>query len=297
MTLGTILDVSLRIIRRHWPSLLGISLLLAGPGALLMAATGVRFRQVAQGVLPPLEGSVLDPQGMLTMAEFERLAEAFASYALATVVAGALASIGALAMSAIVVADYHGRRIELMAALRVALRKVPAALLFILVTSAIVVGVGLAGIAIALALAIVVGGGDPDAGGPATFPILVALVATVLVVVVLTVRWAPAFPAMVAEDLGPTAALRRSWQLSGGNAWRAFFVVAMGTLTATILAAFITQLIALVLVDQASRMTGLDAALAESISVALGAVLMAPLAPVLIAVLYFDLRARRDTSA
>jgi hypothetical protein len=48
------------------------------------------------------------------------------------------------------------------------------------------------------------------------------------------------------------------------------------------------------LVGAVAPALGLDEMVAETISLALGSVLVAPLAPVLTAVLYFDLRARRD---
>ena len=46
MRLGQVLEVGVRILRRHWAVLLGVAVLLVGPAALLTAATGARFNEV-----------------------------------------------------------------------------------------------------------------------------------------------------------------------------------------------------------------------------------------------------------
>lgn len=296
MRLGTVLDVGVRILRRHWAVLLWLALIFAGPGALLTAATGMRLNEVAIDILPGISEGVIEEGAVITDEELPRILEALGAYALATIVAGVLASIGALGFSAVVAADYHSRRFELREALRACLRHAPSALGFILVTTLVIIGIVLGGVVLILmALSILPSGSG--AGGPGAFLALIVLVALVVSVLYLTMRWAPAFPAMVTEDLGARAALRRSWYLSGDNVWRILFIVAFGAIATALMVAVVAQILGLLIVGVLAPTLGLDEVIAQSVSLALGTVLFAAVAPVLTAVLYFDLRTRRDPPA
>lgn len=294
MRFGTILDVGLRIVRRHWAVLLGLAVLFVGPGALLTAALGQRFTDVAVGIFPGLRTGVIDPDVVITQVELERLVGALAAYVAATLLAGVLASIGALGFSAVVGADYHHRAIGLGEALRVVVGKVVSALVFIIVTSLIIVAIGVAGLLLVVLASGVLGGGSLDEGGPAVFVALLIIVGMVVGVAYLTMRWAPAFPAMANEGVGWRGALRRSWHLSGDNVWRILGMVLFAAFASAVLTALATSLLGIVLVDGIAPAIGLDSTIATSVSMAVAAVLLAALAPVWIAVLYFDLRVRRD---
>ena len=293
MGIGSVLEIAVRILRRHWAVLLGIALLLVGPAALLTAATAVRLNDVLRNIFPGLSEGVIDDSISLTNAQLERLGGAFAVYLAATTFAGVLATIAALGFSAVVAADYHHRSLELRDALRVCLRRALSALGVIVVTTLIIVtllSAGLALILLAVALLPVGTGG----GGPGTFVALIIGVALVVAVLYLTMRWAFALPVLAIEDEGWRRGLRRSWHLSGDNVWRTVVVALLAALITALLGALIAQLLAVVLVDVLAVSLGLDLSIAESLSLALGTILLAPLAPVLMAVLYFDLRARRD---
>jgi hypothetical protein len=292
MRLGTVLDVGVRILRRHWAPLLLLALLFSGPGALLTAATGARFYEVALDVFPGISEGVIEDGAGITEEELPRITGALGAYFLATIAAGLLASIGALAFSAIVAADYHARRIGLPEALRICLRRTPSAIAFIVITTLIVAGIVAGGLVLMLlVLSVLPAGGG---GGPGAFLSLIVVVAMVAAVLYLTMRWAPAFPAMVNEDIGARAALRRSWHLSADNVWRIVFIVVFGLIASALIASVISQLLAVLLAGVLAPAVGLDELVAESVALALGSVLLAPLAPVLTAVLYFDLRTRRD---
>lgn len=294
MRVGAILDVSVRILRRHWAGLLGVALLFVGPGALLTAATGSRFNAVATDVIPGLSDGILDETPTLTQLEFERLGGAFVIYVLATVVAGVVASLGAVAFSAVVGADFFARQIQAGEAIRTAIRRTPTVLSFILITTVVIVAIMLIAVALIWLALSTLGGSLTGGGGPGVFAALVIIVGAVLAVAYLTMRWAPALPAIANEDLGWRKALARSWHLSGDNVWRTFFIVVLGALLTALAATLISQILAILLVDVAATSLGLDTMVAESLALAAGAVIVAPLAPVLIAVLYFDLRIRRD---
>ena len=293
MRLGTIIEVALRILRRHWALLLLLSLLFAGPGALLTAATGMRLNEVALDVFPGISEGIIEEQAVITEEQLPRIIGALSGYAISAMLAGLLASFGALGFSAVVAADYHARRLEPSEALLICIRRAPSALGFILATSAIIIGIVVSGIVVTL-LALSVLPGDGGGGGPGAFVALVVVVSVVAAVAYLTMRWAPAFPAIVTEGLGARDAFARSWYLSADNVWRIFIIVAFGAVATALMAGVLSQLLGLLLVGVLAPTLGLDEVVAESLALALGTVLLAALAPVLTAVLYFDLRARRD---
>ena len=296
MRLGQVLDVGVRILRRHWAVALVLALLFAGPGALLTAATGMRFAEVAGGLLPIDEG-VIDSGVVITQAELSRVVDAVVPYLGATLVAGLLASIGALAFSAVVAADYHARRPSLGGVLRTCLRRTPSALVFMFLTSLICFGLIFIGVLGVGAATLIFPTASVSSGGPGVFLALVVGVALVVALVYLTMRWAAAFPAMIEEDIGWRAALSRSWFLSGDNVWRILAISLLAALTTAVVASVLSQLLDVLLVGAIAPTFGLDTLVASSIALALGSTLMAPLVPVLTAVLYFDLRARRDLPA
>ena len=295
MRFGTILEVAFRILRRHWAILLLLSLLFAGPGGLLSAATGIRLTEVALDIIPGFDGGTIDMNATIDESQLPRAFEAAGAYAIASVIAGVLASIGALAFSAVVVADYHARPIGLGGALRTCLRRAPSALAFILITSLLIAGLALVAlVAVLLVMSVLPSSGS---GGPGAFLALIVAVALVVTVVYLTARWAPAFPAMVNEDLGWRAALSRAWHLSGDNVWRIFFVLLFAALTISVLSMLLSQLLSLLIVGGLATPLGLDVLVAETVAMAIVTVLVAAVTPVLTAVLYFDLCARRDSPA
>ena len=295
LRLGQVLEIGLRILRRHWAVVLVLALLFAGPGALLTSATGLRFTEVVSDVLG-LETGVLDVDTglVVTEAQLERVLAAVVPFLAATFLAGVLLSIGALVFSAVVVEDYHARRPALGPSLRAGLRRAPSAVGFMLLTSLITVGVILAGLLAMSVATIILPTSSVSAGGPGVFLALVAGVAMVVALVYLSMRWAPAFPAMVEEDVGAMQAFRRSWHLSGDNVWRTFALLLFAGLVAALGGSIVAQLATLVMVDGLAPTLGLDELVASTIALALGSVLLSPLMPVLTAVLYFDLRARRD---
>ena len=201
MSIGRVLEVGFGILRRHWPVMLLLALLFAGPGALLTSATGMRFTEVALDIFPDIEAGVVDAEATITQVELERALEALVPHLAASLLAGVLLSLGALAFSAVVAEDYHARSPSLDQALRACLRRAPGALVFILLTSLVIVAIGLAGL-LAMALAtIVLPVSSASAGGPGVFVALVVAVAVVVALAYLSMRWAPAFPAMASKAL------------------------------------------------------------------------------------------------
>jgi hypothetical protein len=297
MSINSVIRIAARIMRKHWAVLLGVAVLLIGPAALLSAATQTRFNTVALDVFPGISEGLLDTSAIITAAEFERLAGAFGVYLLAIALAGVLGTIALLGFSAVVSADYHGRSIKLGSALRTCLHRGLSVLGVVLVTSLIIVGVIVVGVALIVTALSALSGGSATQGGPGAFVAIVIGVSLVIVVVYLTTRWALAIPVLAVEDRGWREGLTRSWHLSGDNVWRTFAVIVLASVATFVIGLLLSNVLTIVLVGVLATTLGLDDTIAQTLSLALGAILLAPLAATFIAVLYFDLRVRRDPPA
>jgi hypothetical protein len=292
MGVGQLLDTVARRIVACWRTLLALALVFAGPAAILTAAAGMRLNEVLLEVMPDIADGIVPAAPLLTVAEFERLSGALVALGLATLVAGALGSIGAVGTSAVIAAprpDASGRFGD---AMRLALRKAPSVLVFMVVTSAVVLATVASGVAL-MGLSAALSGTPLTAGGAAAFAALVVGVAGVLLIIYLTLRWAVAYPVMALEGAGWRAALQRSWELSADNVWRIAAIVLASALVTLVGTAAAAQLLSVVLVDIVGAALGLDRVLVESLVTAGVTVLLAPVVPAALAVLYVDLRVRR----
>jgi hypothetical protein len=296
MGIGSVFEVSVRIFRRHFAVLLPLSLLFVGPAALLTASTGVRFNEVVAGILPVAEdGFIATVPIALTEAELERFLGATGAFLLATSFAGALGTIAALGFSTVVGADYVGAVSSVVLALRSCLRGALAVIGMVIVTTAITLLILVGGALLIAGVIAGLSGGNVGGGGIGVFVALIVGVAMVLAVIFLTMRWATAVPAIALDGSGVLDALRRSWHLTTDNLMRTIAIVVLGTLVTAILTALLAQLFALVFVDLLATQLGLDTGIAEALSVAAASVMVAPLMPLLLAVLYHDLKVRRDS--
>lgn len=143
-----------------------------------------------------------------------------------------------------------------------------------------------------------VGGGLALAGG-----IVVAIVAAVLIYV----RLAFAAPALLLERLGVVAALARSWRLVTGSWWRTFGILALGAIIAGAINGLVQLPFSLVgnlvgaLVGSGDAQSlgdvtsGMQIALViTNVGSVLASTVTAPFTAALTALLYIDLRIRRE---
>jgi hypothetical protein len=298
MSLGTVFEVGTRILRRHWGVLLLMALLFVGPGALLSSATAMRFTEVFVDLFPEFEdGVIIDTGRVFSNAELERAIDAVLPFLGASLLAGVLGSIGALAFSAIVAEDYHARPAETGVVLRKALQRTPSALVFMLVTGLLITGLIASGLLVMSVVTLILPTASVGGGGPGVFLALVVAVAMALALVYLTMRWAPAYPVMVEEDAGWREALRRAWHLSGDNVLRIFAVSLIVALVTAIISSVLGGLFEAFLGGLVGPALGLDELVTSTIALAMASLIVAPAMAVFTAVLYFDLRARRDLPA
>jgi hypothetical protein len=120
---------------------------------------------------------------------------------------------------------------------------------------------------------------------------VVLIVAAGVVDVVLLVHWFFAPQAVVIEGLGATAALRRSWDLVRGTAWRVFGIGLVVSLIVSILSGIIAGVFtAVLLLGGNDRGTVFLASLVAS----LVTLLIRPFQRTAFTLLYFDLRIRKE---
>jgi len=293
LSIGQVVELAVTVLSRRWSTALALALLFVAPGAVATTAFGMRFNSVAFEILPELGDGLLTGTPVITNADAERLLGALVAYLGATVVAGLLGSIGAVAFSRLLAPDLGLGSAELGSALGAALRRTASVIAFGIVTTAVVVALVIGALLAVLAVLTVLPPGTGSQGGPGVFGALIIGVALAVAIVYLTLRWAPAFAVMALEDAGWRRAFVRSWDLSRERVWRILAVVALGTLVSLLLSALIAQMLAILVVDWAAPTFGVDPSVGESLAVAAGAIVAAPLTPLFVAALYVDLRRRR----
>ncbi len=122
--------------------------------------------------------------------------------------------------------------------------------------------------------------------------VIFGLVLVIVGAVFIGVRLSVGSPALLIDDIGPVAAFRRSWNLVGGRWWATFAVLLLSTL----LVLFISLVINLLLVGPllATDPNELVGATLTTIGTIVSNVFTVPLQAAVVAILYFDLRVRKE---
>ncbi|MFN8623187.1 MAG: hypothetical protein U0869_20805 [Chloroflexota bacterium] len=288
--LGSLFEIAARIVRRHWAVLLGVSAVFGIPGALLEAVASVPFSQTVAGLLP-------DPgtaeRIVISDADARELAGGLALATGGSFVAGMLAAVAAVGFAWVVWRDYHGRRAPVGEALSRSVARALPALGTAILSGIASIGVLVVGAGAVLGTLTVLSPDGAERGGLGPFLALVLAVVTVLVLVVLAVRWSLAASVVAIEPVGPVGALRRSWRLTADSTWRTFGALFATTLFVTVVGALVSQILALVLVDLVLAPLGAGL-LGETLVSTAVTVLFAPVSTVVMTVYLFDQMVRRE---
>ena len=149
----------------------------------------------------------------------------------------------------------------------------------------------------AVALIVSVASSIPPGGTLDGSTVALSVLITAVVVVILAfvgVRFCLGVPAIVINDLGPLDALRRSWVLLQGRAWRTFYLLMLGALVVGLPSVILNPL-ALPGVFR-GMMTGSIQAYAVIILVSgLVTTVVGPIMPILLTVLYSDYSSSQRT--
>lgn len=145
---------------------------------------------------------------------------------------------------------------------------------------------------------------NQDVGGG--LALAAGIIAGIVLAVLAYVRLAFAAPALLLEQLGVVAALRRSWRLVAGSWWRAFGILLLGTIIAAAINGLVQlpfslvgNIVGAVAGSSSDSLgdvtTGMQIALViTNIGSVLASTVTAPFTAALTALLYIDLRIRRE---
>jgi hypothetical protein len=292
MPITALLEVSARVIRRHAGPLLAISALFQLPSALVDAAAQQNLGRAIGQVVVGLDTDT--PQVLTPTPEQARsILESLVLLAGSSIVGTLLGAIATLAFTVAVLADYHGRRPTLRGMILAALGRAIPALLAALIASLALLGVIVGAVALGAGAVTLLPAADGGVGGPGAFLAILGGVSAAILAVVVIVRLALHAAVLAGEPGGAIRALRRSWYLTGGNTWRAFAVLATVAIMLTIIGSTLLELVAIVVTDGLAAGIGLADA-SDALLAALVSTLLAPVGGVVLAVLYLDLRVRRD---
>jgi hypothetical protein len=286
-SVGQLIQIGARIIRRHWIPLIVSFALFAGVAVILGELASIHFGSVLNSMID------IDASGRATFvgteADTSRLLQAAAISTAVSVLVSWSIAVASVAAGAYVDADYHGRRTSFREAMHLALRRAPVALPAAILSSLIVAAI--AGVMV-LGMLAAVGLFQPAPGGTGGFGVLLALIAAVagvLALVVVTLRLSVVFAVVAMEPVGPLHALRRSWHLTMENTWRTFGLSVVVIFVVTVLGALVSEIVSL-----AALSVGSEEVPVALIVGTLTTLAFAPVLPVILAALYYDLRVRRD---
>ena len=286
MTVGELFDRAFMLYRRHFRVFVGIT---AIPGifALIMTLAQVGLQNA---VIPSPDTAAASPTaGVENLATVMML---FAGMMLAMVVYWIVYMIALGATTFAVSEIYVGREIGIAHVYSRMRGRIGALMVLMLLTGLRVGGVALIGVFTIGLGAAVGGGGNRLLGG-----IIAVLMGMGLFVVcfVMMLRYGVSVPALVVEGLPPSAAIRRSVDLTRGRLGRVFLLVVCATLvTYAALVLFQGPFFA------GAMLTGLDTAqgfwlnIAGSVSGTIGTTLTTPFMIIGLALIYYDARIREE---
>jgi Membrane domain of glycerophosphoryl diester phosphodiesterase len=285
LTLGELLDRSFSLYRRHFWLFVGImalpSLLALAFGVVVAIASPqpVSPESMASNDVNPAE--IIGGVVWFVVAIIGMAAVYFITYAVA------------LGATTVAVSElYLGRAISIRAAYTPMRGKVGRlALLLILISVRMFVALFL------MLIVAFVSGVVGAFAAPILAPLFVigAFMAAAAVWVWMMIRYAVAVPAVVLEDETPSAAIRRSIELTSGNLLRVFALLAFTmVITYAVLAIFQGPFVFAGIVAGPESSTAFWLNLAGTITGSIGGAFTGPLMIVAFAVLYYDLRVRKE---
>ena len=284
LDLGRNFQLSWSLFRYSWRTLLGIGLVVLLPAYAFIAAASAVYSPVINGWVERVELATragLPPPPVPT-----GFYEAIAVLSVLSIVLLFVSLLASGAATVSVDRTFRGAPTSIGAALSRASGKylslLGAELLYFLVAFGIML-VGL-----------VIGGVLMVGGGAAIFLGLIVIVAAFAALLFVAVRAAFIVQTITLENAGAVEGFSRSWRLASGSGWRVFGYVLLIGLIATIVGAIVQALSTILL--------RLDPNVPSSIVIgtftqAVGAILLLPLTPLVLTLLYYDLRWRRGEPA
>ena len=293
MDLGQIVDAVVALYRRRWALLLGLCAVLEVPATILSGLILLPLPARLSAILgfdildPP---ATIDPTSAVAAPTLEQTMGVLGPIwlsALVSIIAGTLTTI---AVVYAVVRLRLDQDAGVGSSFRAVLRRLgPIILTFAAYTISLLILVGLAVAAVALLLSL-----SPGAigGGPLAFVAILAFTAVLVATIFVAIRWTFWPQAVMIDEAGPLGSLGRSWRLISGSTARVIGYALLFGLAAGIIEGLIAQL-GLILVSTVARVLSDEVQLALRFAVSsISTLLLAPVVPVAMTLLYLDLRVR-----
>lgn len=290
--LGELLDGSVQTMRQNPRVMLGLS-------AAVMAVAAVISTVFMVAGLPRLLGVVQGPQGQIGA---QQVADLVGGGIAGFVVPAALQGLAVVVLSGVLIVAVSeavlGRRPSAGQVWARARPRVPALLGLSLLTGllsvigfAVLIGPGVALLAVS--------------GRAAAVALVIGVPAAIVLGALLFVRLAFAAPALLLEDLGVVAAMRRSWRLVQGSWWRVLGVLVLTSVIAAVANGLLQAPFSVVGAvigaalgssDAAADVTGslVVTTVVGNIGTVIASTVTAPFSAAVTALLYIDLRIRRE---
>jgi len=260
MPLGELLDETFKLYRRHFSVIAGVALAVILPGLIITLVSG-SYRANPFAFFQQILQNANDPAALQAIQNRQQQFTSSPLYLLSFPLAVILFpfSVGAIYYAATALAAGSAETV-----------------------GSILVGTlrryfGLFGVAL-LTILVLLGG---------------ILIITIPVVIWVEIRWAVAFPALLAERVGPVRAVSRSWSLVKGSWWRTVGILIL----VSILVSIIQSAIGFLFVGIAALVPGLSddvRAAAVTVVSALVNAIVGAITPIAITMLYLDLRVRKE---
>ncbi len=290
--LGELLDGSVQTMRQNPRVMLGLS-------AAVMAVAAVVSTVFMVAGLPRLLGVVQDPQGRIGA---QQVADLVGGGIAGFVVPSVLQGLAVVVLSGVLIVAVSeavlGRRPSVAQVWARARPRVLALLGLSLLTGllsvvgfAVLIGPGVALLAVS--------------GRAAAVALLIGVPAAVVLAALLFVRLAFAAPALLLEDLGVVASMRRSWRLVQGSWWRVLGVLVLTSIIAAVANGLLQTPFSIVGAVIGSALGSSDTAadvtsslvvttVVGNIGTVIASTVTAPFSAAVTALLYIDLRIRRE---
>ena len=299
LSLGELLDRAFRLYQsRFWRLLLTAGVLLVPIGLVTALTTGrfmtsfLQWAELAEANRGP---------------DIDELVPQIIGFSGAIIVqmllVGLATAWATLAVTSLGVAALHGHELPLGASLRAGLRRLLPYLGMVIAQALAVMLVMVIAMAPFIVVAFMTTAFAERAGALGAIGFALLMVALVLVMILmmlaavlyLPARWIAALPSLVVEGLGPLQALRRSWDLTRGHAWRSFgYLLLLGILGYVVTnmpsAAVQQALITAVGPGELGWALGIAIAFTQAM-----AVVWLPLQAAATVLLYYDLRVRHES--
>ena len=294
MDLGQIVDAVVALYRRRWALLLGLCAVLEVPatilsGLILLPLPARLAAIVGFDILDP--PTTIDPSRVVATPTLDQtmgiLGPIWLS-ALVSIIAGTLTTIAVIYA---VVRLRLGQDAGVGSSFRAVLRHLVRIILAFAVYTIALLGLlalGVAAVALVLSL-------SPGAagGGPLAFAAILAFTAVLVATIFVSIRWTFWAQAVMIDEAGPLGSLGRSWRLVSGSTARVIGYGLLFGLAAGIIEGLLAQ-IGLILVSAVSGVLSAEVQLVLRFAVSsISTLLLAPVVPVAMTLLYLDLRVRR----